>query len=105
MKKFFLPLLFLTSLQAFTQELYVFTEPASNMPAHSLSVKISDKFVSSGYNNRFAHRLFPQLMFGFSKKLMIHLGGTLSNMHTPDFRYESVNLYAKYRFISNDDIH
>ena len=105
MKKYFLPLLLIVVKSAFAQELYVFTEPASNMPAHSLSVKLSDKFVSSGFNNRFAHRVFPQLMFGFSKKLMVHAGGTLSNMHTPDFRYESLNLYAKYRFLSNDDIH
>ena len=26
-------------------------------------------------------------------------------MHTPDFKYESVNFYAKYRFLSKDDIH
>lgn len=36
---------------------------------------------------------------------MLHLGGTLSNMHTPQFRYESVNVYAKYRFLSKDEIH
>jgi hypothetical protein len=26
-------------------------------------------------------------------------------MHTPGYWYESFNLYAKYRFLSNDDIH
>jgi hypothetical protein len=47
----------------------------------------------------------PQVMFGFSKKFMLHVGGTISNMHTPGFRYESVNVYGKYRFLSKDEIH
>ncbi len=93
-----------TQLQA--QELYVFSEPASNMPAHSISVKLTDHFViNGGIYNRFSHRIMPQVMFGISKKLMVHVGGTISNMHTPGMRYESVNFYAKYRFLSNDDIH
>lgn len=88
------------------QELYVFSEPASNIPAKSVSVKITDHFVTSdNIYQRFSHRLMPQVMFGISKKLMVHAGATFSNMHTADFRYESVNLYAKYRFLSKDDIH
>jgi len=47
----------------------------------------------------------PQIMFGFSKKFMLHLGATFGNMHTNEFRYESFNIYAKYRFLSKDDIH
>jgi hypothetical protein len=47
----------------------------------------------------------PQMMFGFSKKFMFHAGATFSNMHTYNFRYESVNFYAKYRFLSKDDVH
>lgn len=88
------------------QELYVFTEPASNMPAHSISLKLTDHFVTNdNIYDRFSHRLMPQVMFGISKKFMFHLGGTISNMHTPDFRYESLNFYAKYRFLSKDEIH
>jgi hypothetical protein len=88
------------------QELYVFSEPASNMPAHSISIKLTDHFVvNDNIYSRFSHRIMPQVMFGVSKKLMFHIGGTISNMHTADFKYESVNFYAKYRFISNDEIH
>ena len=88
------------------QELYVFTEPASNMPAHSVSAKLTDRFVTSdNIYGRFSNRLMPQVMFGFSRKFMLHIGGTFSNMHTNNFRYESVNLYAKYRFLSKDEIH
>lgn len=84
----------------------MYTEPASNMPAHSISLKLTDHFVTSdNIYNRFSHRLMPQVMFGINKKFMFHIGGTIANMHTPDFRYESVNFYAKYRFLSNDEIH
>jgi hypothetical protein len=88
------------------QELYVFSEPASNMPAHSLSLKLTDHFVADNKRyGRSSQRFMPQVMFGFSKKLMVHLGTTFSNMHTTDFKYESWNLYAKYRFLSRDEIH
>jgi hypothetical protein len=88
------------------QELYVFTEPASNMPAHSVSAKLTDHFVTNDkIYGRFSQRFMPQLMFGFSKKFMAHIGATISNMHTAAFRYESFNLYAKYRFLSHDEIH
>lgn len=89
-----------------TQELYVFTEPASNMPAHSISVKLTDHFVTTDkIYGRFSQRFMPQVMFGFSKKFMIHIGATISNMHTDGYWYESFNVYAKYRFLSNDEIH
>lgn len=89
-----------------SQELYVFTEPASNMPAHSISAKVTGHFVSNdNIYGRLAQRYMPQIMFGFHKKLMVHLGATFANMHTKDLRYESVNFYAKYRFLSWDEIH
>jgi len=88
------------------QELYVFSEPASNMPAKSLSVKLTDHVVTNdNIYNRISHRFMPQLMFGINKKLMLHAGATFANMHTPDFKYESVNFYAKYRFLSKDELH
>jgi hypothetical protein len=106
MKKILLVILLFSGARLNAQELFVFTEPASNMPAHSISVKLTDYFVTSdNIYGRFSHRFMPQVMFGISKKWMIHVGGTISNMHTPNFRYESVNFYTKYRFLSNDDIH
>ncbi|MEO6611778.1 MAG: hypothetical protein ABIT05_02555 [Chitinophagaceae bacterium] len=106
MKKNLLFILLFFGARLNAQELYVFTEPASNMPAHSISVKLTDHFVTSDNTyGRFSHRFMPQVMFGISKKFMFHIGGTISNMHTPNFRYESVNFYAKYRFLSYDEIH
>lgn len=107
MQKIIISIIFLfTFCRTKGQELYVFSEPASNMPAHSISIKLTDHFViKDNIYSRFSQRIMPQIMFGISKKVMIHIGGTIGNMHTPDFRYESVSFYAKYRFLSNDDIH
>ena len=103
-------LLFITGLfftiKTGAQELYVFTEPASNMPAHSISIKLTDHFVTNDkIYNRFSQRLMPEVMLGISKKLMLHLSATIGNMHTTDFKYESAAIYAKYRFLSFDEIH
>ncbi len=88
------------------QELYVFSEPASNIPAHSLSIKIKDHFVTrDNIYGRFSNRLMPQLYFGLHKNLMFRAGISMANMHTPETRYESFNMYAKYRFVSTDDLH
>jgi hypothetical protein len=105
-KLFILLILFCPFIHGNGQELFVFTEPASNMPAHSISAKLTDHFVTTdNIYGRFSQRFMPQLMFGFSKKFMVHAGATISNMHTAAFRYESFNLYAKYRFLSKDEIH
>jgi hypothetical protein len=89
-----------------SQELYVFTEPASNMPAKSLSVKLSGMFMGrQPWHNRPMQRYMPELMFGVNKKVMLHLGGTVSDMHTSNLAWESVYVYGKYRFLSKDEIH
>lgn len=76
------------------------------MPAHSISAKLTGHFVTNDkIYGRFSQRYMPQVMFGISKKFMLHVGATLGNMHTANFRYESFNFYAKYRFLSKDDIH
>lgn len=106
MKKILTILLLAVLQRPAAQELYVFTEPASNIPAHSVSLKLKDHFVTSdNIYGRFSHRLMPQLMLGLSKKWMVRLSGSLANMHTPDFRYESVSLYTKFRFLSKDELH
>src|SRR5258705_5581426 len=93
MKKTFLTIIVFISLQAAGQELYVFSEPASNMPAHSISAKLTGHFVTSNrIYGRFSQRYMPELMFGISKKLMLHLVATMGNMHTTGFRFESYSL-------------
>jgi hypothetical protein len=104
-KLFILPILFF-SISLFGQELYVFTEPASNMPAKAVYVRTTGHFSGTSQRyDRFTQRYTPEVMLGISKKLMIHIGGTFSNMHTTNMVGESVFLYGKYRFLSNDDVH
>jgi hypothetical protein len=106
MKQTIILFMFFCSYIAEGQELYVYTEPASNMPAHSLSAKLSANYIGRQQSgSRFMQRYTPELMFGINKKWMVHVGGTFADMHTKNFRWESVYLYGKYRFLSNDDLH
>lgn len=107
MKQIFIVTLLFYSTIIKAQELYVYTEPASNMPAHSLSAKFSANLIGrqQGNTNRFMQRYTPELMFGINKKWMVHAGATFADMHTERFRWESAYLYAKYRFLSNDELH
>jgi hypothetical protein len=89
-----------------SQELYVFTEPASNMPAKSISAKLSGMFMGPQvWNDRPMQRYMPEVMFGISKKWMMHVGTTFGDMHTSGFSWESIYIYNKYRFLSKDEIH
>src|SRR5688500_1437539 len=105
MRKFLFLLLLHVALLSSAQELYVFSEPASNMPAHSISTKFTGHFAPNSFYGSTAQRYMPELMFGFSKEWMVHLASTISNMHTPNTKFESYSVYAKYRFLSRDDIH
>jgi hypothetical protein len=88
-----------------SQELYPFTEPASNMPANSITAKYSLKLLNGFHTNKIEQRHSPELMVGISKKWMLHLGTSFSDMYFTKLRWESVRLYSQYRFYSNDDIH
>src|SRR5688500_3975207 len=99
MKIFFFSLLYCCLfVAAGAQELFVFTEPASNMPAHSISTKLSSAF--SVDKDQKGRRLTPEVMLGFNKKLMVHIGTSFTDMHSSKTRWESIFLYGKYRFLS-----
>jgi len=89
----------------YSQELFPYTEPASNMPAKSMSLKLGAMYGKGVHGDRIAQRYSPEVMFGLSKKWMLHAGLTLSNMYESFFYYESARIYAKYRFLSIDDVH
>ncbi len=108
MKKFvffFLLLQIVGFTSGWTQELYPFTEPASNMPANSITAKYSLKLLQGFHTNKVEQRHSPEIMAGISKKLMVHFGASFSDMYFTKLRWESVRLYSQYRFYSNDDIH
>jgi hypothetical protein len=91
------------------QELYVFTEPASNMPSNSIGIIQSARFLKGIHTNSLEQRHNTEVMFGFNKNLMLHAATTFSNMHVDNIfskklRWESVRAYAKYRFLSKDEM-
>ncbi len=86
------------------QELYVATEPASNMAAQSIAVRLNNTVM---HNSRLGtmYRLNPEVMWGVNKKLMLHANGYFSNIHQQHINGEGVSTYAKYRFLSVDNNH
>jgi hypothetical protein len=107
MRKIIIVIILLSGLYAGAQELYVYTEPASNMPAHSISTRLTGNFITKNQSadNRFMQRYTPEIMLGLNKKWMLHAGATFADMHTGNFRWESVYTYIKYRFLSIDEVH
>ncbi len=106
MKKTVLVILLFGWQFAAAQELFVFTEPASNMAAKSIGARLGFETFRMSHNNKFsAYRLEPEIMFGISKNLMMHVNVYASNMFEGNLKMEGAGLYAKYRFFSNDDIH
>ena len=95
---FILLLLLSSSLSA--QELFVFTEPASNMPAKSVGIRLSNQ---GRLSPDFQSRTTTEVMVGFNKRLMTHLQGFFSDADG-NYRYEGTSLYAKYRFFSSDGL-
>lgn len=88
------------------QELYVFSDPASNIPTRSVNVKLKAHGVGNDMIfGRNAYRVMPQLMAGISKKIQVRLSASASNMHTKSLQPESIGGGAKFRFLSVDGIH
>lgn len=100
---FFIVLFLPVFLQA--QELYVSTEPASNMPANSFGFRVTNRFFKMEHEGVTGMRIEPEVMWGISKKLMVHVTGLASNQMQPSIQLEGGSIYAKYRFLSKDDLH
>ncbi|MDQ7949759.1 MAG: hypothetical protein REI78_05665 [Pedobacter sp.] len=80
------------------QELYVFTEPASNMPTNALGIRLTNE---GQFSPSFRSRTMGEVMVGLNKNLMFHVQGFFSDMDG-SYRLEGGSVYAKYRFLSLD---
>ena len=88
------------------QELYIFSNPASNIPARSLMMKAMGKSMVSYHNLEREYRFSPELQVGLHKNLMVTGAVSFSDMFFQNKQeFESFRFYAKYRFLSKDDIH
>ena len=104
MKKYlFFFFLFITNkIQA--QELFVYTEPASNMAAKSIGFRLNNFFFTDKLTNKTGYRLVPEIMVGVSRNLMVHADAFLSTDYGR-FVVQGAGLYAKYRLLSVDEVH
>ena len=111
MKPVLLSFFLLIAAAARSQELYVFSDPASNVPANSISFKYAGKWVKevSAVHEHVSSRHMLESSIGINKRLMLRPAITFSNMYIayPDRRqvFESLSLYLKYRFLSIDEVH
>jgi hypothetical protein len=87
-----------------SQELFVYTEPASNMPAKSLGLRLNNWVMQEKVSKDINYHLIPELMWGVNKNLMLHAEGFLSNRNA-GLSPEGGALYAKYRFFSQDKVY
>lgn len=89
---------------ACAQELFVYNEPASNMPARSLGVRLNNTLMDEEAAAQYRYQFQPELMWGVNKNLMVHAEGFFSN-RSDSFRAEGAGVYAKYRFFSKDNVY
>jgi hypothetical protein len=86
---------------AFSQELYVNTEPASNMATHSLGIRLENQ---GDFNAIYKNRTTLEIMYGASRSLMVHGSLYQSNYNQNQQHFEGGSVYAKYRFLSVDSV-
>jgi hypothetical protein len=87
----------------YSQELFVVTDPASNIPANTLSARVMQSVfkeqVETGYN----YHAMPEISYGISKNLMVRSTVFLST-RSNNIIAEGASFYAKYRVFSTDDV-
>jgi len=83
------------------QELYVNTEPASNMATGSLGIRMENQgYFKPSYKNRST----IEAMYGVSRHLMVHGSVYMSDYYNSSQHFEGGSVYAKYRFLSIDTV-
>lgn len=81
------------------QELYVFTEPASNMSTKSIALRLTNE---GSFNPKFSSRTIGEAMIGINKNIMFHVQGFMSDLDG-SYKLEGTSVYTKYRFLSIDN--
>ena len=85
------------------QELFLVTEPASNVPTNSLCFGIGNFIGNQNSSSEIMYQTTPEMTYGVSKNIMVRVNAFLNN-NTNDYGFKGANLYTKYRFLSQDDI-
>lgn len=104
MKQLCVLYLLLYSMNTKAQELFVVTEPASNVPSGSFGLNLGQTWMKRQLESGYDYHILPEITWGISKKWMVRSTIFISN-RTEDLKSEGGSLYAKYRFYSDDDVH
>lgn len=86
------------------QELFVFTEPASNMPTNSVATRLMTGFYNQKNSNGTDIHLMPEIHYGISSKVMVQAQAFVSNRNTSGLKAEGAGLYVQYKFLNLDDV-
>ena len=86
------------------QELYVYTEPASNMAAKSVGFRLTNNFARIQGSNQFRYTAAPEVMVAVSRAFMLHGEAFIGN-RVGNLRLNGGSLYGKFRFLSKDEVH
>ncbi len=97
-------LCFFYNLAGHSQELFVYSEPASNMPTGSTGVRLTNWLMRDDYAIGTGYQLMPEVMFGLSKRAMLHAEAFISNADNT-WAVDGAGAYFKYRFLSVDGMH
>ncbi len=89
----------LFSKQSVAQELFINTEPASNMPMRSYSIRLGEENFAK--DRVFFTRTDLEFMYGFSSELMVDAMVHASNFYG-NYSFNNFGIYAKYRLHTND---
>lgn len=103
MKNLFIVFLFIICQKAVSQELFLMTDPASNVPANSLGVNVLQSVFKESDNSDYMYQLMPEVSYGVNRNLMFRASAFLSNRDN-NFTAEGGSIYSKYRFYSEDDL-
>jgi hypothetical protein len=93
----------LTYQKTYCQELFVITDPASNVPANSLAVNIMQSSFKEQFEKGFNYHFMPEVTYGLTKNLMFRGSAFISNRSNQLYA-EGGSIMAKYRFYSTDDL-
>ncbi len=86
------------------QELFVFSEPASNMAAKGIGLRLTSMPMKNDVSKKMDNYANVELMVGVSKKFMIHNEVYFSNI-AGNSKINGTGFYGKYRLFTNDAVH
>lgn len=87
----------------YSQELFVVTDPASNIPGNTLSIRVSQSLFKEAFISGYNYHLMPEITYGLNKNLMFRASTFVSN-RSNQLITEGGSFYTKFRFYSTDDL-